>query len=399
MSWETVTVEEQKKRFINDWLLNYFSISDLANRFSISRKTAHKWINKFKEGGYPGLRDLPRTPHSCSHATPEYIVHELITQKEKHPSWGPRKLLKKISDTYPNWDLPADSTVSRILDKHGLVTHRKNYRRLHPGCPMSQANEPNDIWATDYKGQFRLKDSSYCYPLTTSDLNSRMLLLCSGHPHVSLELSKECFISLFRKYGLPKRMRSDNGVPFASNAIARLSKLNVFFIKQGIYPELIEPGKPQQNGIHERMHRTLKQDATIPPSQNLKSQQRRFDRFIHEFNYERPHESLGMKTPAEVYHRSSREYIENPPIYDYPSHFLVRRVSHSGTVRCFVDQFYLSSTLVEEYVGFEEIDDDIFDVFFCFYLIGRYNHRKKRLEEVISRSTQYVSSKYINRKV
>ena len=245
MSWETATVSEQKKSFINDWLLHYYSITDLAERFCISRKTAHKWINRFKEGGYHGLIDLSRTPHSCPHETPEYIRNELIKQKEKHLTWGPRKLLGRISDKHPDWVLPADSTASRILAKQGLVHHRKKYRRFHPGCPVTQANEPNAIWATDYKGQFRLKDGSYCYPLTVSDLCSRMLLACSGHPSVSLALTKECFIKLFCEYGLPERIRSDNGVPFASNALARLSQLQVFYIKQGIYPELIEPGKPQ----------------------------------------------------------------------------------------------------------------------------------------------------------
>ena len=205
-----------------------------------------------------GLVEQSRRPHSSPGQTSREIVETLLKKKGKKPNWGARKILKVVGDEHGEWEMPSEITVNRLFDRNGLVKKRRRYRRLHPGCPKSQASEPNEIWAADYKGQFRLKDRSYCFPLTVSDLCTRFLLGCDGHGRVSHEKSKRYFEALFLEYGLPSRIRTDNGIPFATNALARLSKLSVWWIKLGIYPELIEPGKPQQNGIHERMHRTLK---------------------------------------------------------------------------------------------------------------------------------------------
>ena len=281
--------------------------------------------------------------------------------------------------------LPAISTAAHILSREGLVKPRRRYRRSHLGCPKNQHQGPNDIWAADYKGQFRLKNGDYCFPLTISDLSSRFILGVDAHPAISLEKSFTHFRHVFETYGLPNRIRTDNGVPFASNALARLSRLSVWFIKLGIYPELIEPGKPQQNGVHERMHRTLKQDATIPPGSSMQGQQRKFDRFREEFNEERPHEALEMKRPAWVYQRSSCEMPKKIDTYDYPGHFLVRRVSRGGTIRLFHNQVSVSNTLQEDYVGLEEVDDGVFDLFFCFYQIGRYELRTNKIHDIVSR--------------
>jgi hypothetical protein len=244
---------------------------------------------------------------------------------------------------------------------------------------------PNDIWAADYKGQFRLKDGQYCFPLTISDLASRYLLGVDAHPAISLDKTKQHFLHLFDTYGLPNRIRTDNGVPFASNALARLSQLSVWFIRLGVYPELIEPGKPQQNGVHERMHRTLKQEATIPPAGTLGAQQRTFDRFRKEFNEERPHEALGMRRPAELYRSSKRSMPKRIKPYDYPPHYLVRRVSRAGTIRVFKKQVFVSNTLHEDHVGLEEVDDGVYDLFFCFYQIGRYGLRTNRIQDIVSK--------------
>ena len=218
-----------------------------------------------------------------------------------------------------------------------------------------------------------------------SDLYSRYLLGCEGHPNVSLEKTKSYFTYLFGEYGLPQRTRTDNGVPFASNALARLSELSVWFISLGIYPELIEPGKPQQNGIHERMHRTLKAEATIPSSANMRAQQRRFEEFRREFNHERPHEALTMQRPAELYQCSPRQIPGRIARYDYPLHYQARRVSRAGTIRMHAKQFFVSTTLMENYVGLEEVDDGVFDMYFCFYQIGRYNLQKNKVEDIISK--------------
>jgi putative transposase len=385
MPWKGVTVSEQKQRFIEDHQLNYYSVTELAERFSISRKTAHKWIKRYRERGLAGLEELSRRPKGCPWQTEGAIVQELVKLRKAHPSWGPKKLLDVMGAREEGRDLPSIATAARVLSREGLVKRRRRYRRAHPGCPKTQPSGPNDIWPADYKGQFRLKNGTYCFPLTVSDLASRYLLGCDAHPAISLERSHAHFRRLFETYGLPNRIRTDNGVPFASNALARLSQLSVWFIKLGIYPELIEPGKPQQNGVHERMHRTLKQDATIPPASSLRGQQKKFDHFREEFNQERPHEALGMKRPAQVYRPSTRAMPRKIETYDYPEHYLVRRVSRSGTIRVLRKQIFVSNTLQEDFVGLEEVDDGVFDMYFCFYQIGRYDLREGRIRDIVSK--------------
>jgi transposase InsO family protein len=251
MPWKGVTVSEQRDRFLEDYLLNCYTITDLADRFGISRNTAHRWIARFLEAGRAGYHELSRRPNSCPWQTDPHVAELLIDLRRKHPRWGPRKLLDILQRRHPSWDLPAPSTVARLFSRNGLAHRPQRFRRAHPGCPQTVANYPNDIWAADYKGQFRLGNSHYCFPLTISDLASRYLLGCDAHPEVSLERTQAYFSRLFHTYGLPNRIRTDNGIPFASNALARLSQLSVWFIKLGIYPELIEPGKPQQNASHE----------------------------------------------------------------------------------------------------------------------------------------------------
>jgi transposase InsO family protein len=385
MPWKGVSVSEQRQRFLEDYLLNYYSISELAERFSVSRTTAHKWINRFNQHGQEGYQELSRRPHTCPWQTDQAIVDELVKLREAHPRWGPRKLLNLLQRRDPKLTLPSVATAARILTRNGLVKPRRRYRRAHPGCPKSQPQGPNDIWAADYKGQFRLKNGDYCFPLTVSDLSSRFVLGVDAHPSISIDRSFDHFTSIFHEHGLPNRIRTDNGAPFASNALARLSRLSVWFIKLGIYPELIEPGKPQQNGVHERMHRTLKQEATIPPSSNLPAQQRRFDRFRDEFNEVRPHEAIDMNRPAEIYRSSSRPMPSVIETYDYPGNYMVRRVSRSGTIRVFHNQIFVSNTLHKDYVGLEEVDNGVYDLFFCFYQIGRYKLRDNKICDIVSK--------------
>jgi transposase InsO family protein len=385
MPWKGVTVSEQRQRFLEDYLLNYYSISELAERFSISRTTAHKWINRFNQHGQEGYQELSRRPHTCPWQTDQATVDELVKLRKAHPRWGPRKLLNLLQRRNPKLNLPSTATAARILARNGLVKPRRRYRRAHPGCPKSVPQSPNDIWAADYKGQFRLKNGDYCFPLTVSDLSSRFVLGVDAHPSISIDKSFDHFTGIFQEHGLPNRIRTDNGAPFASNALARLSRLSVWFITLGIYPELIEPGKPQQNGVHERMHRTLKQEATIPPSSNLPAQQRRFDRFRVEFNTVRPHEAIDMNRPAEIYRSSNRPMPSVIETYDYPGNYMVRRVSRSGTIRVFHNQVFVSNTLHEDYVGLEEVDDGVYDLFFCFYHIGRYELRTNKIHDIVSK--------------
>jgi transposase InsO family protein len=385
MPWEGVTVSEQRKRFLEDYRLGCYKITELARRFSISAKTAHKWIHRYKEFGQAGYHELSRRPHSCPWQTDPAIAEELVKLRKAHPHWGPGKLLHILARRNPQQDLPAVSTAAEILRRAGLVQPRRRYRRAHPGCPQTLPQAPNDVWAADYKGPFRLKNGHYCFPLTVSDLASRFVLGVQAHPAVSLERTFAHFRELFETYGLPNRIRTDNGVPFASNALGRLSQLSVWFIKLGIYPELIEPGQPQQNGVHERMHRTLKQEATIPPGASLHSQQLRFDHFRNQFNHERPHEALHMHVPAQLYRPSLRAMPSRIHSYDYPAHLLVRKVSTAGTIRIFRHQIFVSNTLHKDYVGLEEVDDGIYDLYFCFYQIGRYDLKDNRIRDIVSR--------------
>jgi transposase InsO family protein len=385
MTWKGVTVTEQRQRFLEDYQLNYYPITELAERFCISRKTAYKWINRFQQSGHNGFHELSRRPHSCPWQTDKSIVEELVEIRKAHPKWGPKKLLDLMERRNPERKLPAISTAALILKRNELVKPRRLYRRAHPGCPKSVPAGPNDIWAADYKGQFRLKNGKYCFPLTVSDLSSRFILGIDAHPAISLEKTFAYFRGLFETYGLPNRIRTDNGVPFASNALARLSQLSVWFIKLGIYPELIEPGKPQQNGVHERMHRTLKEEATIPPANSLRTQQKKFDQFREEFNQVRPHEAIAMKRPRELYQASERSMPKRIETYDYPAHFLVRRVSRAGTIRVFHNQVFVSNTLHEDYVGLEEVADGVYDLYFCFYQIGRYDLQTNKIQGIVSK--------------
>jgi transposase InsO family protein len=385
MPWKGVTVSEARQQFLKDYWLGYYTISDLADRHMVSRKTAHKWIERVKRYGEEGFHELSRRPLHSPGQTDAEIVRELLELRKMRPTRGPANLLDQLQRRHPEWELPSVSTVARILAREGLVRPRRRHRRAHPGCPKTVAAGPNDIWAADYKGQFRLKNGQYCFPLTVSDLASRYVLGVDAHPTISYELTQKHFQSLFEAYGLPNRIRTDNGVPFASNALARLSQLSAWFIKLGIYPELIEPGRPSQNGIHERMHRTLKQEATIPPAANLSGQQRKLDEFRRDFNEERGHQALGMKRPAEVYEPSLRPMPRPVEAYEYPGHYLVRRVSRCGTIRVLKQQVFVSSTLKEESVGLEEVDDGVYDLYYCFYQIGRYHLQGNRIEDIVSR--------------
>jgi len=385
MPWKGVTVSEARQQFLNDYWLGYYTISDLADRHTVSRKTAHKWIERVKRYGEAGFHELSRRPLHSPSQTDAEIVRELLELRNKRPNRGPAKLLDQLQRRHPEWELPSVATVARILGREGLVRPRRRHRRAHPGCPKTVAAGPNDIWAADYKGQFRLKNSQYCFPLTVSDLASRYLLGVDAHPAISYELTHKHFQRLFETYGLPNRIRTDNGVPFASSALARLSQLSAWFIKLGIYPELIEPGRPSQNGIHERMHRTLKQEATIPPAASLPGQQRKLDAFRREFNEERGHEALGMKRPTEVYQPSLRPMPRRLEPYEYPEHYLVRRVSRCGTIRVLKQQVFVSNTLNEDTVGLEEVDDGVYDLYYCFYQIGRYHLQGNRIEDIVAR--------------
>jgi putative transposase len=290
---------DQKRLFIRDYVRGSFTMAELCRRYGISRPTGYKWIERFESEGLPGLEERSRRPGGYSHQTAIEVAEAILELRRKHPHWGAKKLLRILRNRHPKVDWPARSTVCDLLSRHGMIDKKRRRKYPgHPGKPPQSMDAPNDTWCVDYKGEFKTGDGIYRYPLTITDGCTRFIVRCHGLPSTSHTGAKPVFRAAFKQYGLPAIIRSDNGVPFATTAIGRLSRLSVWWIRLGIYPELIEPGKPQQNGRHERMHKTLKQETTRPPAKTMRGQQRRFDRFVKEFNEERPHEALGQETPG-----------------------------------------------------------------------------------------------------
>ena len=382
MPWSETSPMDQKLLFIADCARELFPIADLCRRYGISRKTGYKWIDRFQEQGPEGLSERSRRPHHVARSTPPEIIEQIKEARGRHPNWGAKKLLAILARRHPEISWPPRSTVCDILKRHGLIPPQRRRRRIgHPGRPLTPMTKPNEIWTADFKGHFRTGNGLYCYPLTIKDGFSRYLLDVKAFLSPSHQLTKPVFERLFKEYGLPQIIRTDNGAPFASIAIGRLSQLSVWWIRLGIFPELIEPGHPEQNPRHERMHRTLKDDTTKPPSEDHHTQQKRFDRFRQLYNHERPHESLGQQTPASFYHPSERSFPNRLPKIEYPGHYEVRRVSRNGGIRWNSKWVCVSHVLAEEFVGFDEVDDGLWEVFYGPVRLGRFNERNSKIED------------------
>lgn len=382
MPWSQTSPMDQRTQFIADFLREVLSVTELCDLYGISRKTAYKWIERYLRQGPAGLEERSRRPQLSPNRTPDEVTQALLEARRRHPSWGGKKLLTLVHKRHPRWDLPHRSTVCDILSRHGMVAKKRQRRHIgHPGKPTSLILAPNELWSADFKGQFKTGNGRYCYPLTVADSYSRYLLGCQGLNSTSVAEAKPVFTRLFREYGLPKRIRTDNGVPFATSTLARLSRLSAWWVRLGVLPELIEPGKPQQNGRHERMHRTLKAETTRPAAGSLPAQQRKFNVFIDEFNNERPHEALDQQTPATCYRPSPREMPERIPPFVYPDRFEVRYVSGNGGIRWNRDWVNVSTVCIGEYVGLEEIDDGVWNVYFGALKLGRLNERHMRIED------------------
>ena len=391
MPWSETTAMEQRVQFIRDWRSARLTIADLCALYDISRKTGYKWIKRYIEEGPDGLLERSHTAQSVHNKTLPEVEQAILAMRLAHPSWGPKKLLHKLGQRQPRLVLPGRSTVADILSRNGLITQRPRRRTIgHPGKPTHQILLPNDCWSADFKGQFRTGDGLYCYPLTVTDNYSRFLLECQALAGTFLEPSKIVFTRLFKQYGLPRRIRTDNGVPFASHTLGRLSRLSAWWVRLGIFPEFIEPGKPQQNGKHERMHRTLKDETTKPPAANCRAQQRKFNAFKREFNEERPHEALDMNTPAQLYQPSLRAMPDKLPPLEYPDRFEVRYVSANGGIRWKRQWVNVTTAIVGEYVGLEEIDDGLWDVYFGPLKLGRLLERHMRIEDHLGRLKRRV---------
>lgn len=351
-------------------------MTELCERYGISRKTGYKWLSRYEADGLEGLREHSRAPRSIPHRTSTETEDALVELRIKHPSWGARKLLRRLKRTRPKLALPAPSTVTALLYRHDLVKPRRRQRKpLHPGSTPLEAAAPNDVWTMDFKGEFLLGNKRYCYPLTVCDARTRFLLSCTGLPSTKGVPATEVIERLFREHGLPTAIRTDNGSPFASQAIGGLSRLSVYWLKLGIRHDRIDPASPEQNARHERMHRTLKAETTRPPETTFEAQQRRFDAFRYVFNHERPHEALCMDTPADHYQRSTRTMPDVVPEPEYLGHMEVRRVSSSGSFTFKRHVLFLSETLSGEHIALDEIDDGIWSIYFARLLLGRLNER------------------------
>lgn len=356
MPWKSKTPVDLRIEFMNR-VMKGESVSELCRAYGISRKTGDKFKQRFKRLGEAGLLDQSRAPKVIPHRTPPELVKLIVDERRRHPTWGPKKL-KDVLEQRLHHELPAPSTIGDLLVRAGLVVQRTRRRKVAPQpTTLREALAPNDVWCIDYKGQFRLGDRTLCYPLTLTDQRSRFILGCDAMSAISDEDARASCEEIFRRHGLPKAIRSDNGVPFASRGLANLTKLSAYWLSLGIELERIRPAHPEENGQHERMHRTLKFETTRPPRSNLLQQQERFDEFVEEFNNERPHEALGMKRPAQVYKPSPRKLPDVVHELDYPQHDDVSAVDSQGWIRFRRCRFYISMALVGRTVGLREQPD------------------------------------------
>ena len=381
MPWTVSDPMLQRARLVALHAEGLHSVAELAERFGVSRKTAYKWIDRYADGGADALADRSHIARSHPAKTPPEVEALVVAARQKHPTWGARKLIPWIAKRHPDVALPAPSTVGTILKRHALVEPRRRRRvAAHPGSRPLVADAPCDVWTADYKGQFKTRDGLYCYPLTVCDAHSRFILACDGHASVEQYGALKAFDRLFREHGLPRSIRTDNGVPFATQAICGLSRLSVWWLKLGITPDRIEPGRPQQNGQHERMHRTLKAECARPPEANMVGQQRRFDAWRTEFNTERPHDALGGGVPADHYAPSPRPMPARLSEPEYPAHAEIRRVSRCGTFKLKGRQRFLSQALAGETIAFEEVADGIWALSFYTVELGRFDERDYQLK-------------------
>ena len=380
MPWKESSVMDERLRFIAR-LLEGEAMTDLCIEFGISRKTGYKIYDRYKESGAEALSDRSRRPWRYANRLPPQLEAQIVGLKRSKPHWGARKirelLVRRLASEIK---VPARSTIHAVLDRNGLVKRMGRRRNRAEGTALSAGAIPNDLWCADFKGEFTLGNRRYCYPLTVTDHASRYLLMCEALESTREDTAFQAFEQLFRNRGLPAAIRSDNGVPFASpNALFNLSKLAVWWLRLGIRIERIKPGHPQQNGRHERMHRTLKQETTRPPGMNSLQQQARFDAFLHEFNEERPHEAIAMKCPAELYQPSPRSY-QGIGELDYPLHDKSIIVTDCGRICMHGKKINLSVVLAGQKLGIKEVDEGIWLVSFMRYDLGYIDLEQKTLQ-------------------
>ena len=382
MPWRGSTVMEERLRFVTRRLEGE-SMTALCREFGISRKTGHKIFARYRECGLEGVRDRPRTPGRNANRLPAAVEARIVALKREKPHWGARKLRELLAKRLgPEVHLPVRSTIHAVLDRHGLVEHPRARRPRATGTPLSCPAAPNELWCADFKGEFRLGNRRWCYPLTVTDQASRYLLMCEALEGTREDPVFTAFHRLFEERGLPAAIRSDNGGPFASpNGLYGLSRLAVWWLRLGIALERIRPGRPQQNGAHERMHLTLEQATIRPAAENALQQQGRFDSFREEFNLERPHEALGMKTPAEIYTPAPRRFAGLPEL-EYPLHDRDVVVEDCGAICLHRTRVGISRVLAGQRLGLREVENDVWLVSFMHYDLGYVDLEARSLQTI-----------------
>lgn len=376
MAWELKKVEDQRKQLVDLYFESDSSMSELCRKFGISRKTGYKWIHRFNEKGVEGLKDLSKAPKNPQTIYPKQVIQKAIDLKMKYPRWGPRKILAKFLRENPNLDCPSERRLYDIFKGYGLVTKRRIRNRVPATAPLKNVHAANDTWMGDFKGWFLTQNGEKCEPFTITDGQSRYVIRC-------LHLNKKTALnvwqileSAFLEYGLPNRFRTDNGSPFGSTGAGRLTKLSVNLIKAGVMPEWIEPGHPEQNGRHERFHLTLKEAVAMPPASTLATQVRWMQEFVSEYNFDRPHEALDMRTPGECYGISPRKWDGQlrSPEYDIAEGML-RKVTPAGTVWVSGKEYYIGQALTGEYVQFKERSHSM-EVFYGPLVLGDFTKKE-----------------------
>lgn len=380
MAWKESCRVDERMKFVTR-LDGGERMTDLCVEFGISRKTGYKIWNRYEELGARGIFDQSRRPHHLARQTRADIQEMIVAVKRQHINWGASKVRDYLERNHPKIKFPVRATVHAVLDKHGLVKPRRKKRaaKIYPGfLGLTEGVHPNLVWATDYKGQFKMKNSQYCYPLTITDHYSRFILGCEAMGNTQTESAMRAFAEIFQEYGLPEIIRSDNGCPFASVGLLGLSRLSVWWIKLGIRVEHIQPGHPEQNGRHERMHLTLKQELKL--GINLLQQQELLNEFTQTYNYDRAHEGVNMKRPAELYQPSARKLPQFIEPLEYPNHEFTKKVDTMGRILMpkTQDRITLTAALAGEYVGISADEDEIFRVTFKDIDLGFYDTREKR---------------------
>lgn len=371
MPWKESSSMDERLRFINAWQKRQVSFSSLCREFGVCRPTGYKWIDRFLREGEAGLVEESRAPFSQPNLTPVVLQNRILRLRRKYPTWGPRKLRNWLEENEPQHAWPAASTIGDLLRREGLCSARPLRRRTPPySAPLAHAEAPNDVWCADFKGWFVCGNGDRCDPLTITDAYSRFLIRCQIVPKTDGPHTRSVFEAAFRQFGLPKRIRTDNGTPFASHGIAGLSRLSIWWIRLGILPERIEPASPQQNGRHERFHLTLQRDAATPPLFSLPQQQKAFHRFQNIYNNQRPHEALQQKPPALFYRPSPTPFPAKLPGLAYPFDSTLRSVSNAGHISWDNHQIHISHLLAGESVALRPLEQEQFEVHFAHLLLG-----------------------------